>query len=143
MTEEPTKEPFPAKAIHWVIWGGLLALWTFALLTPFPIQAERQLLPSQAAFPISKTVHVLGYAFLTSLSAWLQLAGGRRWGLPGFLFLHGAATEYLQSFVPLRSGCWLDVGLDTTGVLLGLLLTWHWWRERSVDCRTSPLATGG
>jgi len=129
-----------AKSIRWAIWVSCLALWTFALLSPFPVQAERELLPGHATFPLSKTLHVGGYAFLTCLSAWLQVSGGWRWGLPGFLIFHGAATEFLQGFVPLRNGCWSDVGLDTAGVLLGLLLTWRWWRERQAEGLPNSLA---
>jgi hypothetical protein len=129
MKAEATGPGNRTKGVRWLIWGGCLAVWTVALLTPFPIQAERRMLSEDAAFPTSKFLHVTGYAFLTGLSAWLGVAGRWRWALPGFLLFHGAATEYLQGFVPLRTGCWMDVGLNSAGVVLGLALTWPWWRR--------------
>lgn len=140
MMAVPTKPGSQTKTLRWAIWGTFLAFWTFVLVTPFPVQAERELLPGPATFPLSKTLHVAGYAFFTSLSAWLQVGGGWRWGLLGFLFFHGAATEFLQCYVPLRTGCWLDVGLDSTGVLLGLYFTWPWWWERQVKTLGNSLA---
>jgi VanZ family protein len=140
MTGESSIPDSRAKSRRWAIWGFFLALWTFALVTPFPIEAERELLPEQAAFPTSKTLHVGGYAFLTCLSAWLQVSGGWRWGLPIFLVLHGGATELLQCFVPLRTGSWIDVGLDAGGVFLGLALSWRWWREPQPGGLANPLA---
>src|SRR5262249_51056975 len=140
MTAESMGPASPGKSRRWAIWGVLLALWTFALVTPFPIMAERELLPEQAAFPSSKSLHVAGYAFMTCLSAWLQVAGSRRWGLPIFLVLHGGITELLQCFVPLRTGSWVDVGLDTGGVLLGLALSWPWWREPHAGGLANSLA---
>jgi VanZ family protein len=140
MAAESTGPASPDKSRRWAIWGLFLALWTFALVTPFPIMAERELLPEQATFPTSKTVHVAGYAFMTCLSAWLQVSGGWRWGLPIFLVLHGGITELLQCFVPLRTGSWIDVGLDASGVLVGLALSWRWWREPSAGELANPLA---
>jgi VanZ family protein len=112
-------------------WGLLLALWTVALLTPQPVELGHEVLPEEAAFPVAKGLHVGVYAFLTATSAWLGVRGGRRWLLPLALLLHGGLTEYLQTFVPLRIGCWQDVAIDAGGIALGLALTWRRWFGRA------------
>jgi len=114
---------------RWVIWGGCVAVWTLALLTPQPVMLAREVLPPASEFPTSKVLHVCTYAFLTILSAWLGVQGPKRWLLVVFLSLHGGLTEYFQTFIPLRTGSLLDVGLDHLGILLGLLLSWKWWRN--------------
>jgi VanZ family protein len=113
---------------RWVIWGICVAVWTLALVTPQPAEIAQDVLPQQAHFPISKTLHVSAYAFLTALAAWLRVRGPKRWLLVAFLSLHGFLTEYIQNFVPLRTGTWRDVGLDHLGILLGLAVSWKWWR---------------
>ena len=45
-------------------------------------------------------------------------------GRDRFLILHGMVTEYIQTFVEGRFGSWKDVGINTTGIMLGLLLYW-------------------
>jgi VanZ family protein len=114
---------------RWLIWGGCVSAWTLALLTPQPVQVAQEVLPPPSEFPTAKILHVCMYAFLTILSAWLGVRGPRRWLLVVFLSLHGCLTEYFQTFVPLRTGSWIDVGIDHLGILLGLLLSWKWWRN--------------
>jgi VanZ family protein len=114
---------------RWSIWLICLALWTLALLTPHPVHISKAVLPEHAQFPTGKCLHVGAYAFLTILGAWLGVRGWRRWLLPAVLVGHGMATEYLQTFVPQRNGCWEDVGLDTVGIVVGLVLSWSWWRR--------------
>jgi hypothetical protein len=115
---------------RWVVWLGLVAVWTVGLLTPNPDRAVRDVLPPQALFPAAKALHVSAYAFLAALAAWLPLRGPLR-GLPvAFLALHGAATEFLQQFVPTRTASVRDVLLDLAGIGLGLILSWPWWRPR-------------
>jgi hypothetical protein len=111
---------------RWVVWLGLVAAWTVGLLTPNPDRAVRDVLPPHALFPMAKALHVSAYAFLAALAAWLP-----RRGLPiAFLALHGAATEFLQQFVPTRTASVRDVLLDLAGVGLGLVLSWPWRRPR-------------
>lgn len=78
---------------------------------------------------IRKSAHVATYAVLALLLAW-ALAGllerGRALRLAFLLsLLYAASDEYHQSFVPDRSGNWIDVLIDTGGVCLGLL-AWLW-----------------
>jgi VanZ family protein len=117
-----------SPAIRWALWALCVTAWTAVLLTTTPVHVMEEVLPPQATFPVAKAGHVAAYAFLTALSAWLGVRGGRRWLLLGFLSLHGMATEYLQTFVPERTGCWSDVGIDHLGIVLGLALSWKWWR---------------
>jgi VanZ family protein len=107
-----------SPAIRWTLWMLCVAVWTLMLVTPQPAKIMQDVLPA----------HVLSYAFLTVLAAWLRVRGDRRWLLLVFLSLHGMATEYVQTHVPGRSGSWRDVGIDHIGILLGLALSWRWWR---------------
>ena len=118
-----------SPAVRWTLWTLCVTAWTLVLTTSAPAHVMHDVLPAQATFPVAKTAHVLGYAFLTILSGWLHVRGDRRWFLLAFLSLHGMATEYIQTYVPDRSGSWRDVGLDHIGVVLGLVLSWKWWRS--------------
>jgi VanZ family protein len=113
---------------RWGAWLAALAAWTVALLTPQPVEVGRRVLPEGTLFPAAKVLHVGAYAFLAATAAWLRLARRGRWLLPAALVLHGAATEWLQTFVPPREGSLRDVALDGLGVAIGLALTWPWWR---------------
>jgi VanZ family protein len=115
------------RIIRWLIWGVCVVVWTFCLVTPYPIEAGRVVLPPSAHFPTSKLLHVVGYAFLTVLSGWLQVSGWRRWLLLVFLVFHGAATEFIQQWVPERTGNVRDVLLDCAGIFLGFVVSWRWW----------------
>ena len=111
----------------WPLWGVCLAVWTAALLTTYPVQVSKEVLPPQWGFPAAKTLHVSAYAFLTALAAWLPAR--RCWPLLVLLSLHGCATEFFQQWVPGRHGSFMDVGWDHLGIALGLALTWKWWRR--------------
>lgn len=111
----------------WAIWLVLLSIWTLALVTTYPAQIKQQVLPREASFPASKMLHVSAYAFLAGFAAFLPSRGGWRWLPLVVLSLHGFGTEYWQTFVPMRYGCWSDVAIDHVGILLGSLLTWKWW----------------
>jgi hypothetical protein len=118
----------PARVNYrWMIWGVCVVAWTLALVTPQPAQIEREILPTEAQYPAAKTLHIAAYAVLTMLSAWVPMRRGR-WWLLVFLSLHGMGTEYAQTFVEGRFGCWRDVGIDHIGIALGLALTWKRWR---------------
>jgi VanZ family protein len=112
---------------RWLAWSLFLLVWTLALLTPEPVQVADAVLPEEAVFPTSKVLHVTAYALLAILTAALPLRRQARWWLLGLLVLHGAGTEYLQQFVPPRTGSLRDVGLDQVGILVGVAFTWSWW----------------
>jgi VanZ family protein len=109
----------------------MLGIWTFALVTPYPVEVEHAALPAEAGYPTAKLLHITAYALLTILTVFLPLRGGYRWLPVLVLSLHGFGTEYWQTFVPLRTGCWADVGIDHVGILLGLLFTLKWRLSRA------------
>ena len=112
---------------RWLIWSLCVLVWTAALVTPYPVHAGRAVLPAGSHFPIAKLLHIGAYAFLTVLSAWLGVRDGRRWWLLVFLSLHGMGTEFVQQWVPERSGSVSDVLIDHVGIALGFALSWPWW----------------
>jgi VanZ family protein len=121
----------PARAGWlWAAWLVMLAIWTWALVTPYPVQVEHEVLPNGVGFPTSKALHVAAYAFLTGFGSFLPLRGAWRWLPFVVLSLHGFGTEFCQLFVPLRTASLRDVGLDHVGILLGLVLTLKWRLSR-------------
>lgn len=120
-----------------VAWWLCVLVWTAGLLTTMPAHVNRSLFPAPLGFSVSKTVHVTAYAFLCALIPFL---GTRGWALLGFLSFHACATEFLQQWVPERSGSLRDVGLDHLGIVLGLMLSWRWWLPVASGSRSSPCA---
>jgi VanZ family protein len=55
-----------------------------------------------------------------------------------FWFLHADATEVGQRFVPGRTGSLRDVALDHCGLLIGVALSWRWWRAEPCMARVAP-----
>ena len=47
-----------------------------------------------------------------------------------FAALYASTDEFHQTFVPSREGCLRDVGIDTCGAAVGLLLLWAFGRWR-------------
>jgi VanZ family protein len=129
MSAEQQPSPPPRPLLPWVVWLALLAAWTVALLTTHPVRLGKEVLPEAALFPLGKGLHVSVYAALTALLGWLPVGPRWHWLLLGGLLLHGAATEYLQTFVEGRNGSVHDVVLDWLGVALGLAVSWRWWRR--------------
>ncbi len=82
--------------------------------------------PGQAWWTVvlRKLGHVGGYATLTALWAW-ALAGAVRHPLPiaaAISFAYACSDEYHQSFVESRHGSPVDVGVDTIGIALAILV---------------------
>ena len=116
----------------WVGWWVAVAVWTVALTTTFPVHVKEALLPHDpGGVPVSKVLHVVAYAFLAGSVACLRPPGVWRWLLLILLLEHGVVTEYVQLFVPDRTGAVPDILIDHGGIALGLLLTWPWWRRSS------------
>ena len=116
---------------RWLVWIVYTALWTLALVSPFSEEADRaadELLFGRK-YIVAKSLHVAAYAGLTILSAWLRVPFRFRLLLIAFLLVHATVTELLQLGVARRSGNLHDVAYDHLGVLLGLAMSWKWWRE--------------
>ena len=91
---------------------------------------------------VRKAAHMTEYGVLALLSwrAWRKPARGDRrpwrWreagGGGGFAVLFAVTDEIHQSFVPSREGRVLDVLIDASGAMLGLLAirAWGKWRGR-------------
>src|SRR5262249_36195194 len=93
--EQPAAPPAIAPGYWlWAAWLAFLVVWTFCLLTPFPIRVEKEVLPHEAGYPTAKLLHVGCYAGLAALAAWLPTGRFSRWWLIAALSLHGAGTEF-------------------------------------------------
>jgi VanZ family protein len=127
MTTVLERVPLRQMIWRWLGWSLFLIVWTLALLTPQPVQVADAVLPDDAVFPTSKLLHVTAYALLAILTAALRLRGRTRWWFLALLAIHAAGTEFLQQFVPPRTGSLRDVGLDHVGIVLGVVCTWKCW----------------
>ena len=117
---------------------AFLTLWTVALLSPVPPEAKEQLGGEWQAFLFGKCLHIGSYAFLTVLAGLLPLPRRGRWLVLALLVLHAVTTETIQPYFG-RGGSIKDVGIDSVGMALGLLVGWRWWRAGEAR---SPLARG-
>ena len=124
---------WPRPLVRWSLWSAVMVVWTILLVIPVPdtdgligdISVGRRYL-------IAKSVHVLAYAGLIILSAWLHAPPRFRWILVFVIMAHGTVTELIQREVG-RTGTLDDVGFDNLGVFLGLLLTWKWWTSAATE----------
>ncbi len=132
MSSPPPNSRF--RLVHLVIFLIFLALWTIALLIPYPQdEAEKTFGSKDRVFFFGKGLHISAYAFLT------MLGGSRIWGWPKYLWIllglpaHGAATEVLQGYTG-RGPRVEDFLLDSCGVVVGTILllvgAWIWSRVR-------------
>ncbi|MBB4842186.1 VanZ family protein [Paucibacter oligotrophus] len=110
-------------------WAGLalLCLISYLALSPAP--------PKSLDTGWDKANHLLAFAALAFCGFWsLQTPKQRLLGLPLGLLAYGGAIELIQFFVPGRSCEWADLGADSIGIALGLLLAglaWRWLRRSS------------
>ena len=124
----PVGAPSRISIFHCLGFVLLLVAWTIALLSPVPQAAKEVLGGERAAFWFGKCLHVGTYAFLTIMGGTLRLSRRWRFVLLGLLSLHAFATEFFQQFVGRGASC-RDVGLDHIGILLGIAVSWKWWRQ--------------
>ena len=115
----------------WAGWWLAVAVWTVALTTTYPAHVKEAVIPHDpGGVPVAKVLHVAAYAFLAGYGLWLRPAGAWRWLLPIFLLEHAVATEFVQLFVPERTGLVSDVVIDHGGIALGVACAWPWWGRR-------------
>ena len=107
---------------------------TSRFLIPFLLWLKPDMSPETVAqihFVIRKTGHVTEYAILAMLF-WRALRGGTNRQLKlSLLFvsvwilcaIFAATDEFHQSFIPSRGAALGDVGIDSVGALLGLLIS--------------------
>lgn len=138
-----TPTPAPSSRVRTlaaaVFWPAL-AVWTWKLLEPYPVPEGVKEYLGLWQFFAAKTMHFVGYAGLAGL-AWLQTTTPRgRLLTVGGMIAHGGLSELLQYLLPFnRYGCWRDVGLDSAGVLTGLLVTVLVWRYAAPRSWVDPV----
>jgi VanZ family protein len=113
---------------RWTLWGIYVAIWTTGLLLPLGTLdsiPEPDFVVSRK-YLFAKSIHVIAYAFLALFSAWLRVPARYRWLLIFFIMAHATATEHLQLLVD-RGGSLFDVGYDTVGITVGIILSWNHW----------------
>lgn len=130
MQTSPSWLPGLPRGLRWSVWGLYVALWSLALLTPYPADVNQAVLPATWREPAAKALHVGAYALLAILSAWLRVPWRQRWLLLAFLSFHAAGTEFGQLFVPRRHASLRDVGFDHIGIVWGVIVTFGWWMTR-------------
>lgn len=125
--------------LRWSIWIGGMLTWTYLLVAPvdwlppwfrFHGTARSRLLSW------SKLGHASAYATLTFFVFLLPVSRRTRLALWALISLHTMATEWIQTYVPTRSGCWSDVGIDHFGIAVGLLSGWlltRQWKPAAVQ----------
>ena len=112
---------------HWrlALFVVLLTLWTWRLCSPISPELRAGMNAIGQPMLLAKTAHVVGYAVLAALAVGLP----RPRLLVGLLALHGAATEWIQTYVPGRTGQATDVLIDCAGITLGVLAVRLWKRR--------------
>ena len=127
----PMRVRRPRLLGHLLFWPAL-AVWTWRLVVPNPVpESVLELLSwlQIAQYIAAKTLHLLGYTYLTvTLGLWVPCRRRPLLLALTLMLLHGLATEVIQTIVPGRSGRSLDVLIDWTGVTLGVLVGWRFWR---------------
>lgn len=112
--------------LRWSIWIAGLLVWTYLLLAPvdwLPPWFRFHGSGTSKFFSLSKLGHASAYATLTMFVALLPVGVSGRIGLWALISAHTFATEWIQTFVPTRSGCWTDVAIDHFGIAMGFALT--------------------
>jgi VanZ family protein len=114
---------------RWIAWCAYFVPMTILLVAPGSDEGGGLLggLEPHQQTMVAKSVHVVIYAGLTVLTGWLRVPPPWRLVLLFVLMLHGAATEFVQQFVPNRTGMLRDVLFDHLGVAVGLCISWKWW----------------
>ena len=118
------------RSFVWIVYFVCL---TTLLVMPGTVQDQLPLgefvLTNKTLF--AKSVHIALYAIFAVLTGSLRVSPSWRLPLLFFVMAHGAATEFLQQFVPERNGSVSDVLFDHLGIALGLLVSWKWWTRPS------------
>ena len=122
-------------------WWLALALLTYGLLSPQPPKLSAAILPEHLTFWASKGVHLGAFAGLSMVVGLLALTPRHQGALWATLVGYAALTEYLQTFVKGRYGCFTDVCINVTGITLGVGLALGWRAASSLWARRPSSAT--
>lgn len=97
--------------------AALLVVITWLALVPNP--------PRGVSTGWDKSNHALAFAALAFTAVWALWRRPGQWLLlAAALLAYGGAIEIAQSFLPPRSGEWLDLLADSMGIAIGLLIAW-------------------
>lgn len=101
-------------------WWLLLVLWTIGLLRPEPIQMQHELISPALGWVTAKGLHLGVYALLAFFASNLPGTYSNKLICCNILVAHAFATEFFQQWVKERTGSITDVGINLTGIGLGL-----------------------
>lgn len=101
-------------------WWLLLVLWTIGLLRPEPIQMQHELISPALGWVTAKGLHLGVYALLAFFASNLPGTYSNKLICYVILVAHAFATEFFQQWVKERTGSITDVGINLTGIGLGL-----------------------
>jgi VanZ family protein len=116
---------------HWFRWTVALSYFcvlNYLLFTPNPwwVFGHEPSAPSPevGGIDLNSAMHVLTFAALSSLTIWASCATSIKEILLWALFVSGfgVASEWLQDFVPNRTGDWMDALEDVLGCVVGCVL---------------------
>ena len=127
--------------LSYASWWLTLALLTYGLLSPQPPQLSEAILPAHLTFWASKGVHLGAFAGLAMVAGLLTVTPRHQKTLWAVLVVYAALTEYLQTFVEGRYGCFTDVCINVTGITLGVGLALGWRAASSLWARRPASAT--
>ena len=129
--------------IRLTIWFVGFAIWTYLLVVPVDWLPPflRGTGPS-TWFSFGKLGHAMAFATLTALVPLAASSFRGRLAMWGLLSFHAFLTEFIQTFVPTRTGQWMDVGIDHFGILMGfvLLAGLRSWQRKSPAVKTEQYA---
>jgi hypothetical protein len=114
---------YVSQRLRLSIWFAGFAVWTYLLVVPVDWLPPflRGTGPSHL-LSFSKLGHAMAFATLTALVPLATPRFNGRLALWGLLSFHAFLTEYIQTYVPTRTGQWMDVGIDHFGILMGFAL---------------------
>ena len=115
----------------------ILALIWMGVIFWFSSQPKLFYLPEDWLDVIfKKGAHAFAYGVLWTL--WWLATGRRPWLALALTVAYAISDEWHQTFVPGRHGQWFDVGVDTVGALLAMILAHFTWGRRLVQRRSIP-----
>jgi VanZ family protein len=119
----------------WFVWAIGLVVWTYLLVAPV------EWLPPWLRFGgngISKLLtwsrigHASAYLVLAAIVPFIPVAWRIQIALWCILSIHACATELIQTFVPTRTGSWIDVATDHVGIVTGIVMGLVLARQRKL-----------
>jgi VanZ family protein len=126
----------PAKLIDWLP----VLLWC-AIIFALSHQPNLRITEGDWDFALRKTAHIVEYGILALLT-WRAFARTTAWSAKQvlgwtltFCIAYAASDEFHQNFVVGRHGSWVDVAIDTVGIIIASVYNYRKalssWTSRS------------